>query len=455
MISFIFPPHLQAGLAAGTSEIVKTGAGPLIGVARDKATGRFLGHAIGVTGNQAASQVLGNVASQMAQTSLLGMNPMAGFTGVISVAQNHHIVHQNKHIIGQLAHVTRSLGVLQTTMGFIGVGTVTNVAIGAVSLWQIFKLRQDVEKLGIKIDQGFLDLTSLIQDQGQAIQEQLDRVAEDIKFEQHRMELVKAYGQFSGAIELVKTGLSCDDESIRNADLANARSMLREALSIYRNPNILDDVKAPGYLRRVECAWLIEYEIARSYSLQNQLGSSCQSLLSLAEHIREDGVEVINRCETEADLDFVGPELLHIYDNDLAFLDVEHNQLDWVRSLPPEDKKQLQSLEISNPPASDRELSGEELSELPAIAQYEDFKQKSHPLALCDQIKLTLQPKLQDNYIDYISGRAQQEGHRTLIPQYLKEASPFAIANLYHYFTLRDNSGDEDIEEIPSQPVAS
>ena len=89
------------------------------------------------------------------------------------------------------------------------------------------------------------------------------------------------------------------------------------------------------------------------------------------------------------------------------------------------------------------------------MRRYEDFKQKSHPLALCDQIRLTLQPKLQDNYIDYISGRAQQEGHRTLIPQYLKDASPFAIANLYHYFTLRDNSGDEDIEEIPSQPVAS
>ncbi len=82
-----------------------------------------------------------------------------------------------------------------------------------------------------------------------------------------------------------------------------------------------------------------------------------------------------------------------------------------------------------------------------AIAQYEDFKQKSHPLALRDQIKLTLQPKLQDNYIDYISGRAQQEGHRTLIPQYLKEASPFAIANLYHYFKPRGDS-QEETEEI-------
>ncbi|MFP4222288.1 MAG: hypothetical protein ACLFSH_17125, partial [Phormidium sp.] len=425
-----------------------------IGVARDKATGHFVGHAIGVTGNQALGQVLGNVAGQVAQTSLLGMNPIAGLTGVVSVAQNHQIVGQNKHIIGQLGQVTRSLGVLQTSIGFIGVGTTANVALGAVSLWQIFKLRQDVEKLGSKIDKGFLDLTSLIQNQGQAIQEQLNRVADDIKFEQHRMELVKAYGQFSGAIELIKTGLSCDDESIRNADLANARSMLGKALSIYRNPNILGDVKAPGYLRRVECAWLIEYEIARSYSLQNQLGSSSQSLLTLEEHIREDGVEVIDRCETEAELDFVGPELLHIHDNDLAFLNVERNQLDWVRSLPPEDKEQLQSLEISNPPASDGELSEEELSELPAIAQYEEFKTKSHPLALCDQIRLMMKPQLRVNCIDYICDRAQQEGHRTLIPQYLNEASEFALANLFHYFQPRDDFPEEETEEIPSQPVA-
>jgi len=425
----------------------------MIGVARDKATGHFVGHAIGVTGNQALGQVLGNVAGQMAQTSLLGMNPMAGFTGVISVAQNHQIVGQNKHIIGQLGQVTRSLGVLQTSIGFIGVGIAANVALGAVSLWQIFKLRQDVEKLGIKIDKGFLDLTSLIQNQGQAIQEQLDRVADDITFQQHRLELVKAYGQFCGAIELIKTGLSCDDESIRNADLANARSMLGKALSIYRNPNILGDVKAPGYLRRVECAWLIEYEIARSYSLQNQLGSSSQSLLTLEEHIREDGVEVIDRCETEAELDFVGPELLHIHDNDLAFLNVERNQLDWVRSLPPEDKEQLQSLEISNPPASDGELSEEELSQLPAIAQYEEFKTKSHLLALCDQIRLMMKPQLRVNCIDYICDRAQQEGHRTLIPQYLNEASEFALANLFHYFQPRDDS-QEETEEIPSQPVA-
>ena len=453
MVSFIFPPHLQAGLAAGAYEIVKTGAGPLIGVARDKATGRIVGHAIGVTGNQALGQVLGNVAGQMAQTSLLGMNPMAGLTGVISVAQNHQIVGQNKHIIGQLGQVTRSLGVLQTSIGFIGVGIAANVALGAVSLWQIFKLRQDVEKLGIKIDKGFLDLTSLIQNQGQAIQEQLNRVADDITFQQHRLELVKAYGQFCGAIELIKTGLSCDDESIRNADLANARSMLGKALSIYRNPNILGDVKAPGYLRRVECAWLIEYEIARSYSLQNQLGSSSQSLLTLEEHIREDGVEVIDRCETEAELDFVGPELLHIHDNDLAFLNVERNQLDWVRSLPPEDKEQLQSLDISETLDSEGELSDEELSQLPAIAQYEEFKTKSHLLALCDQIRLMMKPQLRVNCIDYICDRAQQEGHRTLIPQYLNEASEFALANLFHYFQPRDDS-QEETEEIPSQPVA-
>ncbi|USR91039.1 hypothetical protein NEA10_19795 [Phormidium yuhuli AB48] len=89
------------------------------------------------------------------------------------------------------------------------------------------------------------------------------------------------------------------------------------------------------------------------------------------------------------------------------------------------------------------------------ISTLKNFKQKSHPLALCDQIRLTLQPKLRDDCINHISSRAQKEGHRTLIPQHLKDASPFAIANLYHYFTLRDDSGEDDSEDLPPQPVAS
>lgn len=117
---------------------------------------------------------------------------------------------------------------------------------------------------------------------------------------------------------------------------------------------------------------------------------------------------------------------------------------------------QTKLLQVINAVAEDAQLTDtfEELSELPAIAQYEEFKTKSHPLALCDQIRLMMKPQLRVNCIDYICDRAQQEGHRTLIPQYLNEASEFALANLFHYFQPRDDFPEEETEEIPSQPVA-
>ena len=45
---FVFPPHIQAGIISGTYEVVKNSAGVLLGIARDRATGHFVGSAIGM-----------------------------------------------------------------------------------------------------------------------------------------------------------------------------------------------------------------------------------------------------------------------------------------------------------------------------------------------------------------------------------------------------------------------
>jgi hypothetical protein len=43
MVSFVFPPEIQAKIWSGAYELVRTGGGEALTVARDVATGRFVG----------------------------------------------------------------------------------------------------------------------------------------------------------------------------------------------------------------------------------------------------------------------------------------------------------------------------------------------------------------------------------------------------------------------------
>ncbi|MGC9526853.1 MAG: hypothetical protein ACP5D7_15070 [Limnospira sp.] len=290
------------------------------------------------------------------------------------------------------------------------------------------KLQKAVKQIGIKIDNGFLDLKTLLQDQGQAILEQIDRVAEDIKFEQHRIELIRAYSHFVGASKLIQKSLLYEDLSQRKANLANALQTLHNALEIYRSPQILSDNNPPGLLRRYECAWAIEQAIAIAHTLENEMEVASRCIGELQQQIRRDAIAVANRCETQEELDFVFPELKHIHDNDLQALELWQAQIDWTRSLSSEEAEQLQAIEFT--PLEDAPLA---LAEPAAVAEYNAIKDKSHFASQRDQIKLMMSPKLRETYIQTVSDRAKEAGHTALIPKHLDPASPLAIANLYHY----------------------
>jgi len=177
--------------------------------------------------------------------------------------------------------IQQNLGVLQATTALIGVGTIANIAISAASLHQILKLREDVRQMRVEIKDGFIDLKKALKDQGAEILNHIDEVAADIKFEQHRVVLIRAYGQFLQALELIKSALACDDPKIKDHDLANARQMLSVALGDYRNPQLLSDLSAIGQLRRKECAWAIEQTIIMTYQIQKQSGAVTHRLQNL------------------------------------------------------------------------------------------------------------------------------------------------------------------------------
>jgi hypothetical protein len=480
---FVFPPHILAGLAAGTLKQVYSN-GVALSLVRGL-DGRFAGHAVGAVVNPLS--LLGTFA-QMGQNHLgfqgtyhrldagfqetfgrldviqaglqaLQVNPLIApiqlaTTVVTSGAQmvQTHKGFQKTYteleiIQTSLRSLQASVGVLQATTAVIGVGVVAGVALSAVNLYQTLKLREDVKELRLEVKNGFTDLKKALKDQGTEILQHIDQVAQDIKFEQHRLVLIQAYGKFLEATKLMKIAMSCEDVSIRNADLANARQTLSEALADYNNPGLLSETSAAGQLRRLECAWAIDQTIALSYQLQNEPAAVSDRLSSLQDKIRQDSLTVINHCETEDELDFLFPELTRIHDHDLAVLDSWQNHVDWMRSLPPSELKLLQSADFDNSEVPVNSDTNTDTTASAAPAEqllYENLKQKSHRASLRDQLQLMMKPSLRQKFASYISQQAAIAGYKTLVAANLQKASDLAVANLYWYFKVRDETEQEE-----------
>ncbi len=407
---FQFTPLIQAGIEAGKYAQVFNSAGIPIGVARDTVTGQFVGNAIGVIGNSGAA-----------------IHPLFA---VPKLAMEGVQISQLRNIQNTLGYVQNTLGILQTTTAFIGVGVVANVAISGVNLWQTFKLREDVKKLNLAVTEGFIDLKNTLQTQGKEIVDRINLVAEDVEFREHRTILARGYGRFLEATKLIKFATSCQNLSVRNADLANARQTLIEAVADYNNPHLLSKTCPAGQLRRLECAWAIEQTIALTYQLQNEYLAVSDRLQDLQTKIRQDCLKVIDRIETNADLDFISPEITCIKERDLVILESWQNRVNWLQSLPPSDRENLLALN----PVSEPQNQENAITKPAEIVLYQESQQKSHFLALRDRLKLMMSASLRQEYQNYISDRATNSGHKSLVPANLKLASDLTIANLYWYF---------------------
>lgn len=433
---FQFPAAIQAGLAAGKYVQVITSSGIPLSIARDATTGQFVGHAIGMLSN-----------------SGIPMNPIAIPLQLVQIAASGVQMHQMHRgftaVQAGLKTLQASVGVLQATTAVIGVGVAAGVALSAVSLWQTLKLREDVKQLKLEVKDGFIDLKRVLQAQGTELIEHINQVAQDIKFEQHRIILIQAYGKFIEATRLIKTAMSCSDINIRNADLANARQMLGEALADYSNPHLLSETSAAGQLRRLECAWAIEQTVALTYQLQNESIAASDRLSHLNNRIRQDCLNVIDNCETSEEVDFLFPEILRVHDHDLAMLQSWQAHIDWSNSLTPEELKTLYSSDpivLEDLQEGESNNSSDLALQIPEQTFYENVKQKSHLLSLCDQLQLLMKPSLRQDYAAYISEQASVTGYKTLNSSRLEQASNLTIANLYWYFKVRE----EDEEEIDS-----
>ena len=433
---FKFAPAIQAAITAGKYVQVFTSAGVPLGIARDPATGRFVAQAVGAVINN------GPLAPLVAPFQLV----MSG-AQMVQTHRGFQATYRRLDLIqASLQSLQASVGVLQATTAVIGVGVAAGVVLSAVNLHQTLKLREDVKQLKREVKDGFIDLQQALRDQGVEIIERINQVAQDVEFGQHRTILVQAYGRFLEATKLMKIAMSCEDLSIRNADLANARQMLAEALGDYNNPRLLSETCSAGKLRRLECAWAIEQAIALTYQLQNEFGAVSDRLSHLQAKIRQDSLTVIDSCTSEDELDFLFPEIARTHDHDLALLGSWQHHVDWTRSLPPSELQLLGSADFSSPDVTVSSDDGETITALkepPEQLLYDNLKQKSHSRSLHDQLLFMMKPDLRRESEFYISQQAAISGHKTLVPSNLQQASDLAVANLYWYFKVRDESEEK------------
>ncbi|TAD76264.1 MAG: hypothetical protein EA001_12665 [Oscillatoriales cyanobacterium] len=332
-----------------------------------------------------------------------------------------------------ISSLQSSVGILQASQAILGVGVVAGVVLAGANLWQTMKLRQEVQDLRIQIKQGFLDLTNLVNTQSQEIKDQVQRVAEDIKFEQHRVALVRAYGQFCEANRLIKRALDCDDLTIRNSTLSNAELMLSNALADYRNPQLLSDLSAAARLRRLECCWAIEQALALTFQLRGQYKAVVNCLSQLRSQIAQAVIDLINPATAE-EVEFLVPELLRIYNADLEVIDAWINHADWIAQLSQEELLELPA--DSTPTVElEQDIPLVDLEAKPTeVVLYESWTQKMPLAAIQDATVLMFNPDLRMPIIQEIQTAAQAKNYRALNVDNLQSVSDPALASLKQYF---------------------
>jgi hypothetical protein len=394
---FQFPPIIEAGIAVGKYLPVLSSTGIPLGLARDAATGQFVGHAVGMMAN-----------------SSIPINPLVIPLQGIQMYQTYQGF---QAVQGGLQAIKASVGVLQATTAVIGVGVAAGVALSAVNLYQTLKLKKAVEELKLTVENGFLDLNRALKEQGDEIIAVIQEVAQDIKFEQHRLILVKAYGLFTKAIERLYLAIQIQDFNRRNSEIDATRGMLFEALADYTNPLLLEEISAPALLRRQECAWAIEQTIIVTYQMQSELSAVSDRLSFLQNKIRTNCVTVIENSNSQDELEFIYPEISRIYDHDLMILESWQNQTDWIRSLPSQELKLLQSSDFCNYNPNDINTKLESTtgtSEPAELILYQDLLKKYTPLSLHHQLLLMMDSNLRREAELYISERAKIAGHQVL-----------------------------------------
>lgn len=137
-----------------------------------------------------------------------------------------------------------------------------------------------------------------------------------------------------------------------------------------------------------------------------------------------------------------------IRNHDLAVVETWQNQVDWMRNLPSDELKLLNSSEFNT--SETEEIIDIKSTSTILVPQeqliYESLNEKSHYYSLRDQLAFMFKPDLRKKYENYVDQQAKYSGYKTLVGRNLQQASDLTVANLYYYFKIRGKSESQEVE---------
>lgn len=339
------------------------------------------------------------------------------------MVQTHRGFQKTYQMIGTLQ---QSLGVLQSTTAVIGAGVAVSGVLSAVNLYQTLQLREDVKQLRKELNDGFLDIKQVLTAQHTEILQRIDQTA----FAARRRELERAYARFAEAKKIVGLALECQSSNARDKHLANAVQTMGESLAIYTDPHLMPEMNAAGKLRRFECAWTIEQTIALVFQLHNEPSAASKCISDLQNNIKQNALSVITACESQAELDFIFPEITRIHHQDLQVLESWQTQIDVMQALSPSELQQLPNLSFEDVETTEPKI----LQIPPEEARYETLRLQTDFEGLRDQLRFMIKPESRQEYEVAIVDLAPKAGYSALMPSNWQDASDLTVANLYWYF---------------------
>lgn len=245
--------------------------------------------------------------------------------------------------------------------------------------------------------------------------------------------LIMAYGQFLEATKLMKIAMKIEDVSARNVNLSNAQLHLSNALNAYHQNDLFHQTCAAGQLRRYEIIWMMEQAQAFNYLLLNAPEAASHCLGELQEQVTNRSLGIIDHCQSEAELDFIYPEMAKIHTQDLPLLKAWQHQIDWSKQLSPSDKQELAMLMQQDTETVVLSNENMDLSKPPEMILYQELKSKSHYQSLRDQLKFIVNPQLRQGYQHYIKEQAIANEQKGIASANLESITDLTIANLFHY----------------------
>ena len=355
-------------------------------------------------------------------------NPVAvPFDLIMDVAQMVQTDRGFQKTYQMIGTLQQSLGVLQTTTAFIGAGVAVTGVLAAVNLYQTLQLREDVKQLRKELNNGFLDIKQVLTSQHSEILQRIDQTA----FVARRRELERAYARFAEAKRIVGLALECQNLNARDRHLANVVQTMGESLAIYSDPHLMPEMNAAGKLRRFECAWTIEQTIALVFQLHNEPIAASRCISDLQNNIKQNTLSVVATCQSQAELDFIFPEITRIHHQDLQVLESWQTQIDVMQALSPGELQQLPNLSVEEFETIEPEI----LQIPPEEALYETLRSQTDFRGLRDQLRFMIKPESRQEYEVAINHLAPKAGYSALVPSTWQDASDLTVANLYWYFS--------------------